>query len=56
LLFTVSPEDGQKLLSNWESETAVTHIGEIVNAPGCQLKLATGDLRPLEPIGWTHTL
>lgn len=55
LLFTVSPEEGQKLLSTWKSETAVTHIGEITDVSGCFLEQSSGERKPLDPIGWTHT-
>lgn len=54
LLFTVSAEQGKKLLSAWKSKTPISHIGEIIDGSGCQLKQTNGQLKLLEPIGWTH--
>ncbi|WP_010583642.1 thiamine-phosphate kinase [Schlesneria paludicola] len=56
LLFSVSPEDGRKLLRDWQCQTAVTKIGEICRGDQCQLKFADGTIQPLPPIGWTHPL
>ena len=56
LLFTVSPEDGQRLESNWFDETPVTHIGQITAASGCWLVHPSGQREVLPPLGWTHVI
>jgi thiamine-monophosphate kinase len=56
LLFAVSPEDGQLLLSNWREETRLTKIGEITATQGCWLRDSLGRKEILPPIGWTHSL
>lgn len=56
LLFTVAPEDGQKLLREWQDDTTVTKIGEICESPGCHLRDPDGRLEPLAALGWTHSL
>lgn len=56
LLFTVSPDDGKKLVQDWQGPTPVTKIGEIDSSRECQLKLVDGTIQPLPPIGWTHSL
>ncbi len=55
LIFTVSPEDGRRLLATWTESTPISHIGLITAEPGCWLK--TGEqLEPLAPLGWSHAL
>lgn len=56
LLFTVSPDDGQRLLADWNDATAVTKIGEITADPGCWLRHADGRIEKLPPLGWTHSV
>jgi thiamine-monophosphate kinase len=56
LLFTVAPEDGRRLKSEWRGATPVTQIGEIGEALGCQLRYPDGRIEVLLPIGWTHPL
>lgn len=56
LLFSVSPGDGQLLLSEWQESTVVTRIGQITEALGCRLHHADGRIEPLPPLGWTHAL
>ena len=56
LLFAVSPEDGQRLISKWYDATPITHIGEITDVSGCRLQYADGRIEPLPPFGWTHSL
>lgn len=56
LLFTVSPEDGSRLTSNWRESTPLTWIGEVTVATGCWLKSSTGDCVELPPLGWTHSV
>jgi thiamine-monophosphate kinase len=54
LLFTVSPADGQKLLSEPAFSTPVSHIGDVVAGTGCHLKSPDGTLKPLPALGWKH--
>lgn len=54
LLFTVSPEDGQRLLDNLPVETPLSRIGLIVPERRCELVDSKGHRTPLEPVGWQH--
>jgi thiamine-monophosphate kinase len=54
LLFTVSPADGQKILSEPPFTTPVSHIGEVVAGSDCHLKSPHGTLKPLPALGWKH--
>lgn len=54
LLFTVSPEDGQRLLATPPFATPLAHIGEIVSGRDCLIKQADGTLTALAPAGWKH--
>jgi thiamine-monophosphate kinase len=54
LLFTVSPSDGQKLLSAPPFETPVSHIGEVIAGTECRLKRPDGSLKTLPSLGWKH--
>ncbi len=54
LLFTLAPEDAQALLVNPACTTHLTHIGEIVPEPGCELVQADGTSIPLLATGWRH--
>lgn len=54
LLFTVSAEDGRRLLENPPIETAISHIGEIVDGRDCLLVDALGGTTPLPAAGWEH--
>ncbi len=55
LIFTVSSDDGRRLLATWNNSTPISHIGVITGEPGCWLR--TGDQRePLPPLGWSHAL
>lgn len=56
LLFAVSPEAGQQLLSSWSMVTPLTHIGEITTDLECRLRFSDGRIEQLPPIGWTHRL
>ena len=51
LLFTVSPEDGRRLMSIPE---AATHIGNIDAEPGCRIQRSNGDIEQLARGGWEH--
>lgn len=54
LLFTVSPEDGLKLLDSPPVACPLTHIGEIRQEPGCELVRSDGRREPLPSLGWEH--
>jgi thiamine-monophosphate kinase len=54
LLFTVSPQDGQKLLSEPPFSTPISHIGEVLARTARQLKSPDGTLKPLPALGWKH--
>ncbi len=54
LLFTVSPAEGEALLSRPPFATLLTHVGEITTGPGCFLKARDGQLKPLPSLGWKH--
>jgi thiamine-monophosphate kinase len=54
LLFTVSPDDGRRLLSNPPFELPITHIGEITADRTCILVDAAGNRSPLAAAGWVH--
>lgn len=54
LLFTVSPEDGRRLLANRPFEAPLAVIGEITAERGCTIVDASGRCAPLPPQGWVH--
>ncbi len=54
LLFTVSPEDGQKLTENNPLPIPLSHIGEIVVGDSCQLRGKSGMKTELPRLGWSH--
>jgi thiamine-monophosphate kinase len=56
LLFTVSPEDGRRLLQSPPFELRLSHIGEIVAERTCHLIDTAGRQSPLAPLGWVHRL
>lgn len=56
LLFTVSPEEGRRLLENSPIEIPVSHIGRIVEETGLQMRTVDGNLVPLTVTGWEHSL
>jgi thiamine-monophosphate kinase len=56
LLFTVSADDGQRLISEWNDSTTITKIGQITGTPGCWLRSPNGQTERLLPMGWTHSL
>ena len=53
LLFTVSPDDGRRLLS-MPGEKLATQIGTIDAAPGCRIQRPNGDIEQLARGGWEH--
>jgi thiamine-monophosphate kinase len=56
LLFTVSREEGQRLLDRPPFDVPLAHIGEIVVGAGCVLRDADGRERVLPTLGWQHEL
>jgi thiamine-monophosphate kinase len=54
LLFTVSAEEGRKLLEHPPVAVGLSRIGEITVEPGCRLKRRDGREEPLPPRGWRH--
>lgn len=54
LLFTVSPEDGQRLMRSQPLAIPLAHVGIIEEGRGCRLQRADGTLEPLERRGWEH--
>ena len=55
LLFTVSPDDGKRLLENSPIETPLSHIGTIVEGSRCEIIDETGERRELAAGGWRHS-
>lgn len=55
LIFTVSPEDGRRLLREPPFETPLSRIGEIVAGGGAELVTPAGERRPLPRAGWEHS-
>lgn len=56
LLFTVSPEEGQKLLEQNPLSIPLTHLGEINSGQGAFLEQTDGSRVSLERSGWQHQL
>lgn len=56
LLFTVSPEDGARLLSSSLVGCCLSHIGEILAEPKCLLRMASGVECELPRMGWNHSV
>ncbi len=54
LLFTVSPEDGQRLLDQNPLPIPLSHIGEITGEQGAKLQQPDGSMTALESTGWKH--
>jgi thiamine-monophosphate kinase len=55
LLFTVSAEDGRRLLADPPCAVPLAHLGEIVPAEsGCHFRRRDGHLEPLPSAGWKH--
>lgn len=54
LLWTVSPDEGRKLLENPPIEIELSHIGEIVEADRRELIDLSGTPHPLPRAGWEH--
>lgn len=56
LLFTVSPEDGARLLQSSPIACRLSYIGEIINEPTCRIRSASGEETPLPRLGWDHSV
>jgi thiamine-monophosphate kinase len=56
LLFTVSEEDGRRLLASPPFSTRITHIGEITAEPDCRVVMPDGTSSRLERQGWVHQI
>lgn len=56
LLFCLAPDAARQLLSSWQMDTPLTHIGEITKELDCRLRFDDGRIEQLPPIGWTHRL
>lgn len=55
LLFTVSAEDGGRLLADPPGAVPLARLGEIVPAEsGCQFRRRDGQIEPLPTAGWKH--
>lgn len=55
LLFTVSPEEGRRLIDSPPFATRLTHIGEITEGKTCEIEDSAGNRALLAPTGWRHT-
>jgi thiamine-monophosphate kinase len=56
LLFTVSAEDGQRLVTNNPLAIPLSHIGEIVVGDFCRLREESGNEIALSRLGWSHNV
>jgi thiamine-monophosphate kinase len=54
LLFTLSPQQCQKLFSSWSESIPLTRIGEITNTGKLQIKYQNGRIADLEIAGYDH--
>lgn len=54
LLFTLSPEDGDKLLRQWRMKVPITLIGRIRSGAAIELTSPEGEKVPLEQFGFRH--
>lgn len=54
LIFSVSAQDGERLLKSPGLATRLTQIGKIVATPGLFLRTADGQTAPLNEAGWKH--
>ncbi len=54
LLFTLAPQEYDKLMEEWTLETPITKIGAITEAAGMVLVMQDGRLEVLEPGGFDH--
>lgn len=56
LLFTVSGDDGRRLLADSPLEIPVSRIGTVVDGHDLRLRTAAGSVVPLPASGWKHLL
>lgn len=54
LLFTISAEDGQKLIETWPLDVPVMKIGEITAGSNALLRMEDGTI-PFPRSGWSHS-
>lgn len=54
LLFTVSPDDGKRLIESPPVAVPITKIGEIGPEGACELIDENGKIQPLKKAGWVH--
>lgn len=54
LLFTVNPDDCEKLLNTWDLKTPLTRIGTITDTGKMQIKTLDGKINHLEHEGFDH--
>lgn len=54
LLFTLAPEEGERLLQTWNEPVAITQVGHIVEAAGMWLRTPEGRSVQLDPGGYDH--
>jgi len=54
LLFTLSPQDCQRLLQNWDGHVPITQIGVITDTKKMKIKTPDGRMRKLEAKGYDH--
>lgn len=55
LLFTLSSQQGEKLLAEQPLDIPVTHIGIVTEEQGCKLHHPNGTQTPLTKQGWEHS-
>ena len=53
LLFTLSPENCEKLFAAWDMPTVITKIGMITDT-GLRIKMPNGETIDIEPKGYDH--
>ena len=54
LLFTLSQNDCEKLLKNWDESVAISRIGVITETAKMQIKMQDGQIKDLEVKGYEH--
>ena len=54
LLFTLSQEDCEELLKNWDEHVSITEIGKIVESQKMQIKKLDGQFSDLVVKGYDH--
>jgi thiamine-monophosphate kinase len=54
LLFTLAPEQCDRLLKAWDGRIPITRVGRVTEAKGMQLRMPDGTLIELVPGGYDH--